>query len=453
MLTVAVCTLAAEVVGVPALRVPARAAFLCWLLLSLAATGRAERLFLAVSCAVSALVAATVPDAASVLARGLDQAGIFLTFVAVLNLLRDAAYSSVAIRRGGDYLINQSPPRRYAALTLGCHVMAIALNMGALNLLGALVVRSNTLAAAGGDARIVAIRERRMMTALLRGFGSVLMWTPLGVNVAYTLALVPSLTWFHVAPIGIALGLAWMALGWIIDRVEWPPSARAAALVRKDVPAREVVPVLGITALLVAGVLGAKLALGASLLAAVMVSVPPMAALWIALQYRRAGPSLAAAAALRRLRRHARDLLPQTRPEIILLASAAYIGVGASAALSAGGLGPAVTGLQVPAPVLATAIFVLVSGGALIGITPLVSVTVLGTVLGTIEPAPLPPLALAIALQSGWAMSSITSPFSGGSLILARVVGKGPFEFQRWNWAFGLTCTALMAALFAVWLG
>ena len=57
-----------------------------------------------------------------VLAVALDRAGLFLTFVSSLNLLRDAAQSSVAVRRAGMFLISQSPPLRYAALTVGCHL-------------------------------------------------------------------------------------------------------------------------------------------------------------------------------------------------------------------------------------------------------------------------------------------------------------------------------------------
>ncbi|MEJ0068406.1 MAG: hypothetical protein WDO24_06400 [Pseudomonadota bacterium] len=44
------------------------------------------------------------------------------------------------------------------------------LNLGAVALLGSMVQQSNTLAAAGGDAAVQAIRHRRMATAMLRGF-------------------------------------------------------------------------------------------------------------------------------------------------------------------------------------------------------------------------------------------------------------------------------------------
>lgn len=454
VLVVGTATLLAETVGLSQLRVLARIGVLGFLVLNLTLTRRLERMFIAFALLASALVMILVPAPSAVLVNGLDQAGLFMTFVVALNVLRDAAQSSVAVRRSGHYLIAQSPPRRYLALTLGGHLFTIALNMGSLNLLGAMIHRANSLAAAGGDPQVVAIRERRMLTALLRGFGTTLLWSPMGVGVAYTLSIVPTLTWFDVAPAALALAIAWMAIGWILDRIEWPPTARLATLPRPDpVSARALAPMLAITALLLLAVIAAKLVIHSSLLVAVMSTIPFAAVLWIALQYRRLGAMLAAAATLRRMRRHLLGHLPQVRPEIVVLAIAAFLGVVLGALVGRLGLSPWLASLGLPPAVIAIAAFALIVGFAQVGVTPLVAATLVGSTVMQMTPPPVPALALALAIQAGWALSSCSSPFTGGVLLLARLIGKRSFIFQRWNLFFTAACSALTVIIFIVWLG
>jgi hypothetical protein len=325
--------------------------------------------------------------------------------------------------------------------------------MGALILLGAMVRRSNTLAAAGGDATIVAIRERRMTTALLRGFCTTLIWTPTGVSVGYTLSLVPSVTWFDIAPLMVGLALIWLVLGWVVDRLEWPPSARAAAL---PPPARisplETLPMLGIIVLLLSSVIVAKLVYGSSLLVATLATVPFVAIIWLFMQHRRFGRRAAGAVTMRRLKRHVLYLLPQTRPECVVLAAAAFIGVGLSALVQAGGASVWLSQLHLPPALIAIGVFLIIIGAAQIAITPLVIATIVGTTVSHMTPVTVPPIALAMAIQAGWSLASAASPYTGGMLTLARLVEKRPSELMRWNFVWGCACAAVVAATYLVWL-
>lgn len=453
VLAVGAGTLLSEAAGLSGLESMARVCLLLWLAINLHRTRGIEIAFIGAALAFTSLVFAWVAEPARVLLTGLDRAGMFLTFVATLNFLRDAAQSSAAVRRSGRYLIAQSPPRRYVAITLGGHLFTIALNMGTLTLLGALIRRSNTLAAAGGDPVVVAIRERRMTLALIRGFGTTLLWTPMGVSVAYTLSLVPALTWFDVAPAMLALSFTWLAVGWIVDRLEWPPSTRRRGLPPPEpVSPRELLPMLGITALLLLGVIVAKMLVHSSLLVAVMSTVPFMAIVWIFLQYRRFGVAKAAAATTRRLGRHLRELLPQTRTESIVLAAAAYLGFAIGALINAGGFSASIATFDISAPMVAIAAFLVIFFCAQIGVTPLITSTIVGTTITQINPDPIPPLALAIAIQAGWALSSCCSPFTGGTLTLARMIGKSGFIFQRWNATYAAACGGLLILTFIVWL-
>ena len=446
-------TLLAEAGGFTALRPVTHAGVLLWFALNLPLFRGVETIFMAAAVAVVPPILVFAEQPWHVIALALDRAGLFLTFVSSLNLLRDAAQSSVAVRRAGLYLISQTPPRRYAALTIGCHLFTIVLNMGALILLGAMVRRSNTLVAAGGDSTVVAIRERRMTTALLRGFGTTLMWTPTGVSVGYTLSLVPSITWFDLAPPLAGLALIWLALGWVVDRLQWPPSARAAAL---PPPARisplEVLPMLGITVLLLSSVIAAKLVYGSSLLVATLATVPFVAIIWLFMQHRRFGPRAAGAVTVRRLKRQVLYLLPQTRPECVVLAAAAFVGVGLSALVQAGGASVWLSQLGLPPALIAFGVFLVIIGAAQVAITPLVIATIVGTTVSHMAPMTVPPLALALAIQAGWSLASAASPYTGGMLTLARVVDKRPSDLLRWNAVWGLACAAVVAAVYLVWL-
>ncbi len=453
IVVVGVGTLLAEAGGVTALKPVTRVCVLLWFALNLPLMRGVELVFVAVAAAVVPAVMAFAAHPGDVLLEAIDRAGLFLTFVATLNLLRDTAQTSAAVRRAGLYLISQSPPRRYAALTLGGHVFTIALNMGALILLGAMVRRSNTLAAAAGDPAVVAIREQRMSTALLRGFGGTLMWTPTGVSAGYTLSLIPSLTWFDVAPALLGLALAWMTIGWIIDRLQWPPSARRALPTPAYVSPLETLPMAGITILLLLSVVAAKITFGSSLLVAVLATVPVVAVIWLALQHRRFGLRAAVAVTWRRLRRHAATLLPQSRPESVVLAAAAFMGVGISELVAVGGVGAWLSRLDLPPALIAIFAFALILGLSQVAITPLVTATIVGTTAAQMTPMPIPPLALAIAIQGGWGLASVTSPYTGGMLTLARLFGKKPIVLQRWNTVYGLACSAVMALIYVVWLG
>jgi hypothetical protein len=119
------------------------------------------RSFAVLSSAIS--VIAIGADWRVFLGTGLDRATTFVALLASLGLLRDAAPD---IARGPPCRQLAHPaipelaiPRRSRSEGSG---FGIALNMGAVTLLGTLIKRSNTLAAAGGDPEVVAIREERM---------------------------------------------------------------------------------------------------------------------------------------------------------------------------------------------------------------------------------------------------------------------------------------------------
>ncbi|WP_228277630.1 hypothetical protein, partial [Acinetobacter baumannii] len=85
--------------------------------------------------------------------------------------------------------------------TWGGHLIGLLLSFGALTLLTTMIKQSNTTT----DARVHDIRERRMVTAVMRGFITMPLWSPTSIALIAILQSNPALHWIDVAPVGMAL--------------------------------------------------------------------------------------------------------------------------------------------------------------------------------------------------------------------------------------------------------
>jgi hypothetical protein len=435
--------LASPILGADAVRPWAGLALAGWLAVAFAATRTVERVFLAAAAASAAIVALALPGAGATLALALDRALVFVAIMHALGLLRDAARSSRAVRDCGAWLIAQPPAWRFAAIAGGGHAFGIALNMGAVTLLGTLVNRANTLDAAGGDARVVAIRRERMNVALLQGFFIMLVWSPMAISIAFTLAMIPGLTWFDIAPPALAFTVVFLAMAWAIDRLKWPPNRRLSpAISRASPPVRQALPMGGLILALVALTLGLKSLFAYPMLEAIATVAFAFALPWLYAQYRRRTTD-AGAATLRRARAHLRRRLPEARPEAIVLAAASFLGVTLGALARQAGLSDLLDALAPPAWLLAIGVAAFVIGGSQLGIVALVTSGIAGGAVLGMANSPLAPLGLALSLQIGWAISSVLSAYSGGTMLLSRIVGVSPSVFRRWNLPWAASCFAL----------
>lgn len=437
-----------SVVGHAALRPAALVLTIVWLAVVFPATRATERAFVAAVLASSAAVVAIGADWRALLGTGLDRATTFVALLASLGLLRDAARTSRAVRRAGNWLIRQSPSWRFLAIALGGHGFGIALNMGAVTLLGTLIKRSNTLEAAGGDAEIVAIREERMNVALLQGFFAMLVWSPMAISVAFTLSMIPSVTWFQIGPPAFAIAVLFLATGWVVDRIKWPPSRRRSRpQPGPKPPARDVLPMLGIIVGLVSTVLGAKALFGLGMVEAIAWFAGLFALGWLFVQYIRMGIGGAFAATGRRLGRHVRRFVPDTRGEQIVLGSASFLGVTLATLLQGLGASALLDAWQPRGAVLSLAIVLFVVVGSQFGVVALVTSAIAGGAVMGMAQMPMTALDLVLSLQVGWCLSATLSAYSGGTMLMARIIDRDPSIFRRWNLPWAIVCYALFAAI------
>lgn len=406
------------------------------------AANRGGRAVLLLGALAAAAALAWHADPVPLLVRAATEAGAIIGLFVALGFLRQAAETSPLVQHCGGLMVRQPPGRRYLVLTLGSHLISLVLNFGVLPLLGIMVAKGNTPEAAGGDARIVAIRKQRMLSAILRGFAVMTVWSPLSVSFAVTQNAIAGIAWWHLLPLQGILAALLLALGWRLDRLafppvanlpgiggptDWRPLARLAALVAAVVAASVVV----------AQSAGLRPVVGA------MIVVPPAALLWLVFQHR-------SAITAGRLFGHRLTIaLPAFRDEVAMLGGAMFLGTVVVAFVPAAETASVLAALGLPAAALVVLLAWAVMALAQIGVSQIVSVTLLGGAMAELGHLGIPPLALASGLMGAWALSACSTPVGAAVLTVARI-GEVPVRTvaHAWNGRYVLAG----ALLLAVWL-
>jgi hypothetical protein len=444
------CVLADALLALEPLRYGARVLLIAYLALEWGRMANNARAMVALAAAMVAAAASTLAEPGRAVATSLDTGAFFATFFANQFFLREAARTSPLVHRCSTFFVNQTPGRRYALLTVGGYLFGIILNLGVLSLLGIMIIKRNSLAAAGGSLVVREVRERRMVLALLRGFSVTTLASPLSISLAVMLTALPSLHWTSMLPLGMATGALVLALGWLYDRLRAPN--HLAHLVPPIEPKRDVAALLGITGLVL---LVFFLAVAVETVAAIplsramLVSTPLVGLGWLAIQHRRYGPELAARLVGRRIVHKAAETFPNYRSEIAILSSAGFIGTLFSTLVPPELLGTVVAAPWLPAALLPPLAAAAVIGPALVGVNPIVTVTILASALRTAPGLPVATEALALALMSGWCLSINSSALTASAMLLGELVGK-PAEtiVLRWNGWF----TVLAYVAVSAWL-
>jgi MFS family permease len=96
---------------------------------------------------------------------------------------------------------------------------------------------------------------------------------------------------------------------------------------------------------------------------------------------------------------------------------------------------------------MAVAAMLLVVALAQIGLNPIVSVTLLASLLG--DGVGADPRLLAVGLMCAWSLSMISSPFTASMLVLSQLIDRSPYRIAwRWNGLFFV----LVVPMLALWL-
>lgn len=382
----------------------------------------------------------------SEIATAIDRGAFFTFFLTSLSVLREAAGSSPLVRRCGTIMVNQPPGRRYLLMTVGAHLFSVMLNVGALNVLGTMVKRAIRPGQTDEEKRIANVRSRRMLTAVMRGFSSIPMWSPTSVTMLLVMSGIPTLSWEQYAPVGLLLAGLFILWGAILDRISYPQ--RAVSLggdhhLRPLIPLVLLVVLIPVSAFIVAELTGMKL------FSALLVCVPFIGVSWISFQYKRARPRINAALLLRRISRSFPVTFISQRNEVALFASSGFIGViliplidplWVKGLLEQANIGDAWLMIIISLTVL---LF------SLLAINPIITVTIILGVLQQLPDLSVPPIVQVAVIAVTWGVFSGMSPMTAALRFISNFSNVSPAVFGLvWNGVFNLTILlALYTAL------
>jgi len=442
----AILVFLAEATGGHAFSLAAGAAVVLYVALVTPVVRWSRQVFVATGVALVAAAALTRPDWPALAARGLASASFVAAFFIAVGWLRNAAGTSAVIERSGRFLAEQPPGRRYLALTLGGQLFGLVLLYGAISLLGSLAESS---ARREANAEIRAIRTRRMLLAVQRGFVATLCWSPLTFSMAVSTSIVPGSSWTGAVGMCAVSGLIVAVLGWGLDTIFKPRLSGPRPPQRPPEGSWwELWPLLLLLALLMGGVGALQAATGLRAVYVVMVFVPALSLAWIALQWRgeRGGPL---AHAGRRAVGYVITDLAGYRSEIVLLVMAGFIGT-----LGSGLLAPLVAGAgidlaAIPAWALLVGLVWLVPITGQLGMNPILSVSLLAPLLPHAADLGVSPNAIILAITAGWALSGASSPFTATTLLVG-ALGRVSALHVGWKWNGAYTL--LGGLLLSLWV-
>ncbi|NNK77564.1 MAG: hypothetical protein HKP40_02510, partial [Litoreibacter sp.] len=381
--------------------------------------GWTRRIFVVVGMLMSSAAIILDPQWLSSVGNGLKTAAFIGAFFTALTSLRHAADTSSAITTCGQFLAEQPPGRRYAALTLGGNLFGLLLSYGAIALLGSLAMNS---AKQEENTEIRGHRERRMLLAIQRGFVATLPWSPLAFSMAISLSLVPGATWAGAFLPCLVSGLIVAGIGWSLDTIFKPkltPGLRASRA-KPDGSWRSLSPLVGLLLLLVISVGGLHLLTGIRAVGVVIVVVPIIASIWILIQ---ATPDNRIQESGSRLQNYISRDLTGYRGELVLLMMAGFIGTLGSTLLA-----PVVTasGLDLsglPAWIILVALIWIIPLTGQFGMNPILSVSLIAPILPNAASLGLSPANIVMAITAGWSLTGASSPYTATTLLIGSFGG------------------------------
>lgn len=435
---------------IDALALLGHAALLIYVLAEWPRLPRINRLLLWIALAALLLLPLFASQPLSVLRQAFERAAYYATFVTALAFLREAAATSRLVRECGYRIINQPPAKRYLTLTSGSMLFGIILNIGAINLLGVMTSRSNTLRAAGDNLEVQQARGRRMALALLRGFSLTPLVSPFSITLVVVLSSFPSLRWHDVLPLGFLAAALLLAYGWWQDRRTAPRHLKAPVL---DTASgwRPLLLFLALVLSIVGVAVGVEVLLEIPLVLAILLTAPPMGLLWMAVQRKRYGASRALGYATTHLGRRAVHLFPSLRSEVGILGGAGFTGVLLAALLPPDLIADILLALHLSGPVVAVAMMAVVLLASHIGLNPIVTVTLLAAALPDPQALGVAPVVMGLAFMSAWALAVNSSPMTASVLLLSHLADTTPATLgYRWNGRYAIGGFLLLAVLLLV---
>ncbi len=420
-------------------------------LVNLRHLGLRELYLLGLSLTLAVILLWHGPDPFVPLRAALDQASFLMTFILLMGLLHEAAATSPSVAVCGEYLTRQPPGRRYYALNSGTAFLAVLFNVGVVSFLVPLIQRGIERATPG-DA-LNPIRERRQVSALLRGFAWCVIWSPTAIAPLAVAELIPGVDRVLWIEYGIAVFAVVLLIGGFEDRWRFRSFRPSGVRQRAVFPLSAVLHFLAACAWLF-GMMAVLVWLsGETVVFGLLLACPFMVAGWLAVQFGfpRTG---ALHDTRRRLVTILIDDLPKSGRVAITLACSGFIGRAGAELVPAAEIARLLHLDAIPDYMLLSALPPLLALISLLALSPIMLAVFFGSLFAALPELPADPTLIAFAISCGWALSMTFSPFATVVLLIDRVAAIPPRRLTwGWNLTFTLICAAALVPIFAVLTG
>jgi len=391
--------------------------------LAWSALKRIPRLLISLVVLIAIIALVVEPAAIGPASATLTRLGALIIAVMLLAavLSRSAHLGTIS-----EHLFAGRALSRYLSITFGGLFLALPLNFGSVSVIGTLIGREIAI---NGDSA----GTRNAARALLRGFGSASLCSPLSIAVVLTLTLVPGIHGWQLISLTFPLAAAYLLLGAVFREAE------PASDIQRPVAGRASVVLawLFFTAcigLICLGTLLLRTLVGMGYAHAVTCSCLAVVVIGI-------------------LGTPGRPQLPpmdNIGNELAIIGGSAFLGATVSTLVS-GQLGPGFALPSVLMPLIALAVPWLLFGGGMIGLNPIVGVTLIGGLSSQLW-LPSAGLGLAVALVCGWGLTIAGTPYSANALLIQRLTGYDNRRVSlEWSGRLSL-CALSLASLLAATL-
>ncbi len=397
------------------------------------------------------------PEPLDLVLHGLERSSFLAAFILLMGLLREGGITSPAVLQCGTYVTQQPPQWRFLAVFMGSHFFSVLINLGSLSLLAPIIQRG-----VRGDDRqredldeIALVRERRQLTALLRGFAWILVWAPTAVTQAILPTLVPGVDAARLITIGLGVAVLMLAVSLAEDALRWWPLRRRLRSSGR-LPQRQHLPLPRAALLRLAAVSALLFGLtllftrwgGVLLVGGVMLAAPIVLLVWVVMQQPARGAARYAAA-VKRLGSVTTVGLPSFVREVVSLGAAGFIGTLAAALVPADDIAAALSVADMPGWIFLSLLSLLVWLGGQVALSPITTAVFLGSLVTELGVIPVDPTSAVLAIAAGTAICTVGAPFASGTLMLARASGYSGVELTwRWNLAYTFVSMAVLAGVY-----
>jgi hypothetical protein len=378
----------------------------------------------------------------------LDRAAFFAAFIYLVTLLKEAAERSSSVLKLGTYLTKQPAGRRYYSLAFGGHLMGVLLNFGAISLLTPLIQRG---ARSGEDLKTNGILEQQQISALLRGFSWMIMWSPTALTQAVLFTAFPQIDLSIIITLGISSTIVMIFLGRMEDRFRWRNVVIPNHVEEPEFPTRSACRFFVICLSLVLLTAGVVYSANVSAAIALMLVAPFIMCAWIFEHEYDGGFGSSLQLTVKKLNSILTKSSQVLGKSAVVLGAAGFIGEAAAKLAPVDLLAHSLQVLNVPSWALLISLPIIINLCGQIALSPILVVVFLSSVLNQLPVLPADPNLIVFALGAGWALSMSASPNASATLLISGISSIAPTTLTwKWNGVYALLCLLVFSLAFVV---